>query len=69
MHLCPKVVFPLKNIFSQAILVDLVEKMKQEYVSPTLKQCYFATISFDLWMSKGAHDVFALVINFLNEKW
>jgi hypothetical protein len=20
-------------------------------------------------MSKGAHDVFALVINFLNEKW
>jgi hypothetical protein len=59
----------IKRKNSQAILVDLVEKMKQEYVLPTLKQCYFATTSFDLWMSKGAHDVFALVINFLNEKW
>ncbi len=43
--------------------------MKQKYVLPTLKQCYFATTTFDLWMSKGTHDVFALVINFLNEKW
>ncbi len=24
--------------------------------------------NFYLWMSKGAHDVFALVINFLNEE-
>jgi len=69
MHLCPKVVFPSKKKKSQVILVDLVEKMKQKYVLPTLKQCYFATTTFDLWMSKGAHDVFALVINFLNEKW
>jgi hypothetical protein len=38
-------------------------------VLPKLKQCYFVTTSFDLWMSKGAHDVFALVINFLNEEW
>ncbi len=26
-------------------------------------------VSFDLWMSKGAYDVFALVINFLNSDW
>jgi hypothetical protein len=45
-------------------LVDLVEKMKQKYVLPKLKQCYFATSSFDLWMSKGAHDVFVVVISF-----
>jgi hypothetical protein len=25
--------------------------------------------SFDLWMSKGAYDIFALVINFLDENW
>jgi hypothetical protein len=24
---------------------------------------------FDLWMSKGAYDIFCLVINFLNENW
>ncbi len=69
MHLCPKIVFPLKKTFSQEILVDLVEKMKQEYMLPKLKQCYSVITSFDLWMSKGAHDVFTLVINFLNEKW
>jgi hypothetical protein len=24
---------------------------------------------FDLWMSKGAYDIFALAINFLDENW
>jgi hypothetical protein len=27
------------------------------------------TTSFDLWMSKGAHDIFGLVINFLGSDW
>jgi hypothetical protein len=26
-------------------------------------------VSFDLWMSKRAHDVFALVMNFLGNYW
>jgi len=41
-----------------------VEKTKQLYVLPTLADCYSVTTSFDLWMSKGAYDIFALVINF-----
>jgi len=61
-------VFPSRKTFSQEILLDLLEKTKEEYMLLKLKQCYFATTSFDLWMSKGAHDVFALVINFLNEE-
>ncbi len=69
MHLCPRVVFPSKKKFSQEVLVDLVEKTKQECVLPKLKKCSFATTNFDLWMLKGAHDVFAFVISFLNEKW
>ncbi len=28
-----------------------------------------AIASFDLWMSKGAYDILALVINFLDENW
>jgi len=36
----------------------------KEYVLPKLKEC-FATCSFDLWMSKGAHNFFAFVIIFL----
>jgi len=30
---------------------------------------FFAIVSFDLWMSKGAFDVFALGINFLSSDW
>jgi hypothetical protein len=62
-------VFPSNKTFSQEVLVDLEEKTKREYVLPKLKQCYSKTSSFDLGMSKGAHDVFVLVINFLNDEW
>jgi hypothetical protein len=30
---------------------------------------YIATTSFNLWISKGAHDIFALLINFLGSYW
>jgi hypothetical protein len=39
--------------------------MKQVYVLPKLTNYISTTTRFDLWMSKGAHDIFALVINFL----
>ncbi len=42
-----------------------MEKTKQLYVLLTLKECHFAIVSFDLWMSQVGHDIFALVINFL----
>ncbi len=54
--------FPSRKQFSQEILPNLVEKTKQVYVLPKLIDCIYATTSFDLWMSKGAHDIFALVI-------
>ncbi len=60
---------PLKKQFSQEILPTLVEKTKQVYVSQNLTNCIFATTSFDLWMSKGAHDIFALIIIFLGCDW
>jgi hypothetical protein len=46
-----------------------VEKTKQLYVLPSLVECHFVTSSFDLWMSKVRHDIFALVINFLGVDW
>jgi len=41
-----------------------VEKTKQSYVLPTLAYCYFIKTSFDLWMSKGAYDIFPLLLTF-----
>jgi hypothetical protein len=58
LHLSPRVVFPSRKQFSQEILLNLVEKTKQVYVLPKLIDCIFAIISFDLWMSKGMHDIF-----------
>jgi len=46
-----------------------VEKIGQMYVLPTLIECHVAIVSFDMWMSKGAYDVFTLVIKFLGSDW
>ncbi len=55
--------------FSNTVLFELVEKIKETYVLLMLNDCSCATTSFDLWMSKGAHDVFVLVIKFLGFDW
>jgi hypothetical protein len=39
------------------------------YVPPTLAECHFAIVSFDLWMFKKIYGVFALVINYLGSDW
>jgi len=42
-----------------------VKKTKQKYVLPLLDDFTTITINFDVEMSKGAHNIFALVVNFL----
>jgi len=46
-----------------------MEKTKHLYVLPASIKCHYAITSFDLWMSKPSHDIFALVIYFLREYW
>jgi hypothetical protein len=67
--LCPKLNFLSKRQFSQEILPRLVEKTSQQYVHLALANSFSTTTSFDLWISKGTYDVFALMINFLNNDW
>jgi hypothetical protein len=64
LHLCPWVWFSSQKFFSHDVLPSLMEKTKWTYVLLLLEECHFSTTNFDLWMSKGAHNVFALVINF-----
>jgi hypothetical protein len=68
-HLCPNFIFLSINFFSYELLFGLVEKTRQLYVLLALAKCHLATISFDLWMSKDAHDIFASMINFLGVDW
>jgi hypothetical protein len=56
---------PFIKFFSHDFFLSLEEKTKQTYVFPFLEKYHFVTISFDLWMSKDVHDVFAMVIFFI----
>ncbi len=56
--LCLRVQFLSQKLFSNTVLPELVEKIKETYVLPLLNDCSCVTACFDLWMSKGAHDVF-----------
>jgi len=69
LHLCPKLNFLSIRQFSQDILPRLVEKTNQLYVFFAFAKCHYVIVSFDIWMSKGAYDVFALVINFPSNDW
>jgi hypothetical protein len=51
------------------MFLELVEKIKHLYVLLTLVKHNFATMSFDFWISKGAHDILAPMINFLGIDW
>jgi hypothetical protein len=48
---------------------QLVEKTKETYVLPLLNECNCVIASFDLQISKGAHNAFVLVIVFLGFDW
>jgi len=67
LHLCLKVVLPSTKQFLKEVLSKL-EKNNQLFVLPALANCYFVT-TFDLWMSKGTYDIFALVNKFLKTNW
>jgi hypothetical protein len=56
------------KVFVDDVFSRLVEKTTFTYVHPTLANYISTTCTFDLWMSKGAHDMFD-VVNFLSSKW
>jgi hypothetical protein len=49
------------------MLPAMVKKTMQLHVLPRLVEVTTLSTSFDLWMSRGGMDTFALVINYLNE--
>jgi hypothetical protein len=67
-RLRPRVVFLIKELFVDDVFFGLVEKTMFTCVHLAFANCISSTCTFDLWMSKGAHDVF-VVDNFLSYKW
>jgi hypothetical protein len=48
---------------------NIVEKTKERYVLLPLASCVTCTTSFDLWMFRGGHDTFSMVVSFINNLW
>jgi hypothetical protein len=44
-----------------------MEKTTKLYDLSTLIECHSTIVSFDMWMSKAGHVIFALVIYFLED--
>jgi hypothetical protein len=40
-----------------------------EYVQLELVECLTTICAFDLWMSKRAFEIFAMIVNFLSTNW
>ncbi len=63
------VVFSFCATFIKEMLPAMVTKTIQLHVLLRLAETTTLSTSFDLWMSKGGVDTFALVINYLYESW
>jgi hypothetical protein len=51
------------------VLPNIVKKTREKYVLPSLTLCVTCTTSFNLWMSRGGHDTFVMVVIFINNLW
>jgi hypothetical protein len=40
-----------------------------KYAQHALVECLLAICAFDLWMSKGARNIFVMIVNFLSTNW
>ncbi len=56
----------IKPPFQKIVFTRDITKVsgENEFFLTTLAECHSTIVSFDLWMSKGAYDVFELVIKF-----
>ncbi len=39
------------------------------YVQPTLASCLLTTCTLDMWILKGVHYIFVVVVNFIFNSW
>ncbi len=65
-RLCPKVNFPCRKVFIWKVIFTLMKQTLIAYVQFSLAKFLSTTCTFNLWMLKGAHNVFAMIVNFLS---
>jgi len=53
------------NVFVEKVMLALVKETLTKYVHLVLFTCFPITCTFKSWMSKGAHYVVVVIMNFL----
>lgn len=69
LHQCGQVIFPSRQLLVDEVFPSMVAKTMDRYILPSITKCVTPIASFDLWMSRGGFDTFALIINFLEDAW
>ncbi len=69
LQLCPQVIFAFQKKIHKRFCLSWLKKLNNYMFYHVWQKRIFATTSFDLWMSKGAYDISAFVINFLGRDW
>ncbi len=65
----PQLVFPSCRTLIKEVFPCMVKHTLEEFVLLYINVVISITTIIDLWMSKGALDIFALVINFITLYW
>jgi hypothetical protein len=65
-HIMPKDGVPILKL---KFFLHQWDKTLVEYVQHALVTCISTIYTFDLWMSKKAHDLFAIIVNFILSNW
>ncbi len=66
---CFPILTPILSHLVNEVLPTLVTKTMENFVKMILVDYITCTIVFDLLMSQGSNDIFALVISFINALW
>jgi hypothetical protein len=59
-NLEPKITFPNRATFTNKHLKNFSDMVTRDKVKPRLELAQSVTLTFDLWMSRKAEDVFSL---------
>jgi len=43
-------------------------KTKEKFVKSQIRNISFVTITFDLWMLRGSHDIFSVMVHWLSDE-
>jgi hypothetical protein len=64
-----KMRFPRWRQLVEEHIPPILQKTMDANVLPTMFICFIISDTFDLWMNQNGFNIFALVVNFIDDAW